>query len=394
LCGDWQLLHHPKPTTLSLLIALINVAIFLGILLGVIILRSPIFKSNANKYLAYALVGLSFCLLCLAAELTDAYDFGLIIQVIDAFCSGALFPVLILFFIVIQVDHPLQHSSKRWWLVLPHVLSVALSLLDLFVDFNAISFWAQGIHDGISTLLFLLILLFIPAVLLYAYSFIKYARNKKEKRWLAQIWICFFVVMLSWVLSIFFAVFSIIDDASMIISITLGATFLIHWMTYVGIFKFKLSRDQEEIKALIAKWKTGTINPSISLSQKVQDSNEKTPVLLTEENAYFKKLESLLINDRIYLDNTLDRLKVAEKLGISPSYISQLVNKITGENFSTYINRYRVEAVKIMITNKEFDNYSLLAIGLESGFSSKTTFYTAFKKLTGMTPNVYRKEKK
>ena len=102
-------------------------------------------------------------------------------------------------------------------------------------------------------------------------------------------------------------------------------------------------------------------------------------------------MEDLCVNERIYLDPTLDRVQVAEMLGISPNYISQIVNTITGDNFSTYVNRYRVEAVKAMITDAEFDNYSLLAIGLEAGFSSKTTFYTAFKKLTGMTPNRYRK---
>jgi AraC-like DNA-binding protein len=63
---------------------------------------------------------------------------------------------------------------------------------------------------------------------------------------------------------------------------------------------------------------------------------------------------------------------------------------ITGDNFASFINNYRVEAVKKMILDSDFENYSLLAIGLESGFTSKTTFYDAFKKATGMTPNSFR----
>ena len=43
-----------------------------------------------------------------------------------------------------------------------------------------------------------------------------------------------------------------------------------------------------------------------------------------------------------------------------------------------------------MISNPEYENYSLLAIGLEAGFTSKTTFYKAFKKVTGQTPNEYK----
>ena len=69
-------------------------------------------------------------------------------------------------------------------------------------------------------------------------------------------------------------------------------------------------------------------------------------------------------------------------------------NTITGDNFANYINQYRVEAVKEMISNSEYENYNLLTIGLESGFTSKTTFYKAFKKFTGQTPNEYKNTSK
>ncbi|MEL6943801.1 MAG: helix-turn-helix domain-containing protein, partial [Bacteroidota bacterium] len=93
-------------------------------------------------------------------------------------------------------------------------------------------------------------------------------------------------------------------------------------------------------------------------------------------------------------DRTLDRNRVAEMLCISPSYVSQLINSITGENLSTYLNRYRVEDAKALLTDKEFESYSLLSIGLECGFTSKTTYYNWFKKITGMTPSAYRKANK
>lgn len=378
---------------MSLQLALFSIGIFQGIMLGVIILKSPIFKSDANKYLAYAVIGLSFSLISLASELTEAYDTSLALRVVDAFCSGALFPVLILLFIVNQVEHPFRHSTNRWWLFVPHLISVGLSLLNIVIDFDSAFFLFKVLVDVVDLFLFLLILFFIPGVLLYAYTFIKYARIQ-EKKWLTRLWFWFFIIMTSWVLSIFFALFSLIAFASMMRTIALGAAFLIHWITYVGIFKFRLSRDQEEIKALIRKWESGPSKPVTLTPTQPSVSSEKRTATLTPENSYFKKLEALCANERIYLDHTLDRAQVAGLLGISPSYISQIINTITGDNFSTYINRYRVEAVKAMITNEEFDNYSLLAMGLEAGFSSKTTFYAAFKKMTGMTPNLYRKTHK
>lgn len=111
---------------------------------------------------------------------------------------------------------------------------------------------------------------------------------------------------------------------------------------------------------------------------------------ITADNLYFQKLELLCKDKHIYTDSTLNREKVAEKLGISAGYVSQIVNTITGENFAHYINQYRVEAVKEMISNPEYENYTLLTMGLESGFTSKTTFYNAFKKVTSQTPNEYK----
>jgi len=173
--------------------------------------------------------------------------------------------------------------------------------------------------------------------------------------------------------------------------LALFGTFLIHWTTYVGIFKYKLAVDKLGIHNFLNK------DLAVSYSNFEIDSiliKEENNESITPDNIYFQKLEFLCKDQHIYTDSTLSREKIAEELGISAGYVSQIVNTITGDNFANYINNYRVEAVKEMISNPEYENYNLLAMGLESGFTSKTTFYKAFKKITGQTPNEYKNASK
>lgn len=111
---------------------------------------------------------------------------------------------------------------------------------------------------------------------------------------------------------------------------------------------------------------------------------------LTDDNAYYKELLYWFEKQKPYLNPYLNLLSVSEYLNISSGYLSQIVNKLTGTNFSEFINVYRLNVAKGMLTSPSFSNYTIIAIGLESGFNSKSAFYTAFKKNTGITPSEYR----
>ncbi|GAA4109101.1 hypothetical protein GCM10022393_05500 [Aquimarina addita] len=112
---------------------------------------------------------------------------------------------------------------------------------------------------------------------------------------------------------------------------------------------------------------------------------------VTEDNPYYKELEFLMKEAKIYRDPKLGLDSVSKKLKISSNYLSQLVNKLTGKNFADYINTFRVEDAKLKLRNINFINYTIIGIALEAGFNSKSTFYSAFKKITGISPSVYRK---
>ena len=61
-------------------------------------------------------------------------------------------------------------------------------------------------------------------------------------------------------------------------------------------------------------------------------------------------------------------------------------------NFYDFINSYRVKEVQNRLEGGDSEVYSLLAIALESGFNSKSSFNAVFKKHTGMTPSQYKRQ--
>jgi len=104
------------------------------------------------------------------------------------------------------------------------------------------------------------------------------------------------------------------------------------------------------------------------------------------------RLEALMETEKSYLEPELALSDLAQRLGTNVSVLSAVVNGSFGKNFNDYVNEYRVEAVKKMLKDPEASHYSLLGIGLECGFNSKSTFNRAFKKITGVAPGDFARE--
>lgn len=381
-------------------LVLLSIAIFQGMVIGVILLVSPFFKNKANKFLAFALFSISFSLFKVALDITkmfEVYPFLRILEVID---SEVLLPVFIFLFIANQLNFSKFNIRKMFWLFIPSLIS---TLVFAYLEFSLNDDFSQEINlqsiiGAILTVVVLLILLFFyPYILFKTYKVIQFSKNKQEKKWLIYLW-CFEVFILgSLMLIVILAPFIISEILNALQILALFSTLLIHWIAYTGVYKLKLINERSKIRNLIDYYKydeSQGIHNFESSEMSFDEKEVKEQILISKDNIYYKKLEALCSVQKIYRESNLDRNRVADILGISPNYVSQIVNSITGQNFSVYINTYRVEEVKELILDKEFDNYSLLAIGLECGFSSKTTFHNSFKKITGMTPNTFRKKYK
>jgi ligand-binding sensor domain-containing protein/AraC-like DNA-binding protein len=104
-----------------------------------------------------------------------------------------------------------------------------------------------------------------------------------------------------------------------------------------------------------------------------------------------KRLNYLVENEKIYLDETISLQLLAEKLNIQPYQLSQLLNEKMDQSFSDFINYHRIEEAKKILADSKGAEKKNTAVAFDIGFNSMTAFYKAFKKFTGMTPSQYKK---
>ncbi|MFP3834019.1 helix-turn-helix domain-containing protein [Chryseobacterium sp. SIMBA_028] len=129
----------------------------------------------------------------------------------------------------------------------------------------------------------------------------------------------------------------------------------------------------------------------ISINEDSDSEDLKRKLISDEELLKIKtQLERIMNTQKPYLDSELNLIKLAEMLSVSTHHLSYVINTGFGKNFFQYINEFRVEYAKKLL--KEADSkLSILGIAYESGFNSKTSFNTTFKKLTGQTPSEFKK---
>jgi AraC-like DNA-binding protein len=114
-------------------------------------------------------------------------------------------------------------------------------------------------------------------------------------------------------------------------------------------------------------------------------NQEKKNEELTETIVHYLK------NKKPYLNPDYSLQMMVEDLNLSRQKLSYLINMGQQKNFYKLINEFRVQEVKEKLLDPNFSNYSVLGIGLDCGFNSKTSFNRIFKEETGYTPSEFKK---
>lgn len=125
--------------------------------------------------------------------------------------------------------------------------------------------------------------------------------------------------------------------------------------------------------------------------RKATPAPQETPTKETPDGStdeLMDRISELMEKERLYLNPELKVGDVADALGVSRNAVSVCINSHQGCSFSQYVNDYRLQHAKRLLS--ETPDMKISAVGLESGFANERTFFRAFKSATDMTPKEWK----
>ncbi len=203
--------------------------------------------------------------------------------------------------------------------------------------------------------------------------------DKRNLDWLQ--WFIFGIVLLALMATVLHYMSSVYGENVMYTNINLlGITIYVYSIGYMGLRQPEFFADFSNLSESESIPESKS-SPSYSRSGLDEQSGKELMIRLTE----------VMEDEKPYMNNELSLKDLSETVGISTHNLTEIINSYAGKNFYDFINAYRVEEVKKRIMEPGSGNLTMLALGLEAGFNSKSSFNSVFKKHTGMTPSEFKR---
>ena len=357
---------------------LIFICIFQGLLLASIFLFNKKFRKKSSMALAIGLIALSLAgvgEIIQDLELKHAYSFLRYIPIthFSVICFGFYY------FVIYLLNPQYQLSKIDYWIFLPFIflflsklVLYTIQLIDpIIIKNHPTPFFILNILANYIPVFYSLILFALAYKKVNQYHtnlFDNFSETEgKELYWLRNLLMFSWFTCLFWLL-VTTQIFLQDKRTATLYFIWIILCFITYWLGYLVILK----RDVFKLPTF--------------------KKTETTKTELSDKTAeHYQNLLQLIETEKLYLDAQLSMDILSEKLDLSNGYLSKIINQKEGKNFYDFINAYRVSEVKANLINPDYSHYSILGIGLEAGFKSKSTFNAVFKKMTGMTPSNYKK---
>lgn len=121
---------------------------------------------------------------------------------------------------------------------------------------------------------------------------------------------------------------------------------------------------------------------------KMQLLYQKSRLTQNEYKELYNKVQAYVSKEKVYTNSSIRITDIATAVDSTPTKLSQMFNQYAKTNFFDFINSYRIKDFKRMVRDEKYNQYTVTAISEMCGFK-RSTFFAAFKKFEGCTPNEY-----
>ena len=103
-----------------------------------------------------------------------------------------------------------------------------------------------------------------------------------------------------------------------------------------------------------------------------------------------EKIMNIVVMQKKYRDKDYSAKRLAEDLGTNTRYISAVVNVRFHMNYTSFVNKYRIEEAMTILVDKRYQDLRMEEVSDMVGFANRQSFYASFFKIMGITPREYR----
>jgi len=308
-----------------------------------------------------------------------------------------LFPVY-LFFALDSVQEKIQNNNRWILLFVPAIVSAIFLFADLFAINTYDSVALQKLYNEPPISYHIMYkgnqLFFLAALIWLIRKLQKYSQEIKEQfsfidpiqlNWLTQTsWVYLAITAVS------ILIFIVANFRWLPININSAYTIVsscivlaVFYISFHGIRQYTVTEYYGRPSA----------EPVQSSESPLQDSPTKyktSSLRSAEQEAIYQSLLQLFENRNLYLEPKLQLQEVADLLNITTHNLSQTINSTTGKPFYDFVNGYRVKHLQKLLADRSKKKFTILALGMDSGFNSKASLNRIFKEETGLSPKEYQ----
>ena len=103
-----------------------------------------------------------------------------------------------------------------------------------------------------------------------------------------------------------------------------------------------------------------------------------------------EKILDIILIQKKYKDKDYSAKRLAEDLGTNTRYISAVVNVRFHMNYTSFVNKYRIDEAMTLLVDKRYRDLNMEDISDMVGFANRQSFYASFYKINGITPREYK----